>query len=151
VIKAVSSHFPFLGHIRNVFSTADPLEVLFLFVFMVSGAAQAVSGAKPGSINALLPETFRIIWLILLTVGSLIALVGIFWPWRTSDGIITESIGLAWVAISIVVYGAGQAVAVSFSQNPGGAILSGPLTICLGLAFWFKHRRLQALIDRLKE
>jgi hypothetical protein len=125
--------------------------VLFLVVFAMSGAAQAASGAKPGSIDALLPETFRVVWLILITMGSLIALAGIFWPWKATDGVITESIGLAWVAIGIVVYGAAQIVASFSTDNPAGAILAGPLTICLGLAFWWKHRRLQALIDRLKE
>jgi hypothetical protein len=150
-MKWAAGRFPFIAHVRRTLSTVDPLEVLFLLVFAMSGAAQAISGAKPGSIDALLPETFRVIWLILITIGSLIALAGIFWPWNSVDGVITESIGLAWVAIGIVVYGAAQIVASLNTENPAGAILAGPLTICLGLAFWWKHRRLQLLIDRLKE
>lgn len=143
--------FPFRSRLRAVVAEMDPLETLFLIVLGGSGLLQVFSGATPGSIDALMPHTFRNIWLVMLTLGSIVALVGIFWPRAKADGLLLESVGLACVGVAVMIYGAAQIVAtVAILDNPGSAVLTGPITITLGIAFWWKHRRIQRVIERLK-
>lgn len=54
----------------------DTMEVMFLLLIGLSGLAQIVGNTEPGSIAMLLPQAFRTVWLILLMVGSCVALTG---------------------------------------------------------------------------
>src|SRR5207253_2498162 len=96
---------PLFIHLKAVGADVDPLEVMFLIVFLMSGGAQLVSGARPGSIDAVMPETFRLIWLLMLLIGTVISLVGIFWTGHKVVSMMIESVGLAWVSISLIIYG----------------------------------------------
>lgn len=127
----------------------DPFEILFSAVFAVSGAMQLITGAKPGSVAELLPGWFRIIWLGMMTAGAIGVLLGVFWR-NPAGGIIIESVGLAAVAYSIIIYGAGIVVASALASG-SGSVLAGPLTIVLGAAFWWKRHQLRAEIKRMSE
>lgn len=143
--------FPFRARLRDMVAEIDPLETLFLIVFAISGLAQAATGARPGSIDSLLPGPLRVTWLLILTLGAIAALAGIFWPGKKSDALILESIGLAWVGVAVIIYGLAIGVAAIFiAQIPSNATIAAPTTIMLGIAFYWKHRRMQRIIERLK-
>lgn len=146
-----NAQFPFRARLRDAVTEMDPLETLFLVVFAASGLIQLSTGARPGSIDSLLPDVFRIVWLVILTLGSLLALAGIFWPYKKSDALIIESVGLAWVGVGVIIYGMAQVAAAFLISSPGSVVLAGPLTITLGIAFFWRHRRLQKVIERLKK
>jgi hypothetical protein len=150
-MKRLITDFPFFAsHVKGVVRDMDPLEVLFLAVFLMSGIFQSITGARPGSIDVVMPETFRLLWLLMLTLGSAIALIGIFWRGDRVTAMITESVGLAWVSLSLIIYGAAAIVATSLTDQPTSGTLGGPLIIVLGIAFGWKHRRIQRLVNRLK-
>lgn len=127
----------------------DPFEIIFSAVFAISGAAQLIMGARPGSVDSLLPGWFSTVWLLLIVLGSVGVLVGAFWR-NTLDGIFIESVSLSAVGAAVCIYGAGLIVVeIEPSDNPAGGWFAGPLTIALGLAFWWKHRQLQKHIREL--
>lgn len=129
----------------------DVLEVVFLALIGISCLLQLVGNTEPTSIALLLPAAFRTVWLIMMTVGSIGALAGIFWPKDLIDGILLEIIGLAWVAVSVLIYGAAQEVAVVVNGSALGGLMAGSLTILIGLGFGLKAMRLQGVIERLKK
>lgn len=145
------AEFPFFAHLKAIGAEMDPLEVMFLIVFVMSGSAQLISGARPGSIDVVMPEMFRLIWLLMLLIGSLTALTGIFYHGHRVTGMMIESVGLAWISISLIIYGAAAMVAVSISdQAVVSGSLAGPMIIVLGIAFGWKRHRIQRLVNRLK-
>ena len=136
--------------IKAIFSEMDPLEGIFLLVCALSSIGQIFSGARPGSLEAVLPQAFQNIWLIVFSLGAFIGMTGICWLGRRLDAILIESVGLAWVGLTLVIYGFAQIIAAFQIENVGGALMAGPLTIVLGIAFFWKHRRIQRVLDRLK-
>lgn len=145
------AEFPFFAHLRAVGAEMDPLEVMFLVVFIMSGSAQLVSGARPGSIDMVMPESARLIWLLMLLIGSVLSLSGIFYHGHKVTAMMIESVGLAWVSISLIIYGGAAIVAVSMSdQQVASGSLGGPMIIVLGIAFGWKRHRIQRLVNRLK-
>jgi len=150
-VKWLVTDFSFFAtHVKGVVQEADPLEVLFLSVFLMSGIFQTFTGARPGSIDAVMPETFRLLWLLMLTLGAGIALVGVFWRGHKVIAMMIESVGLAWVSIALIIYGGAAIVATTMTDQPTSGTLGGPLIIVLGIAFGWKHRRIQRLVNRLK-
>lgn len=129
----------------------DTIEVMFFVLIGFSCLLQLIGNTQPGSIALLLPQTFRTVWLGAMLIGSIAGLAGIFWPRRIVDAILLEIVGLAWVSIALVVYGSAQEVAVVVSESPLGGLMSGALTILIGLGFGIKALRLQGVIERLKK
>lgn len=129
----------------------DTIEVMFFVLIGFSCLLQLIGNTQPGSIALLLPQTFRTVWLGAMLLGSIAGLAGIFWPRRIVDAILLEIVGLAWVSIALVVYGSAQGVAVVVSESPLGGLMSGALTILIGLGFSIKALRLQGVIERLKK
>ena len=129
----------------------DPMEVMFLVLIMFSTLLQLAGNTQPTSIALLLPSAFRTTWLVIMMLGSVAALLGVFWPRRFVDGILLEITGLTAVSFAVVIYGAAQMVAVTINHAALGGLMSGALTILLGLAFGLKALRLQGEIERLKK
>lgn len=142
----------FWERVRVCLRELDPLEALFLLVFTISGAVQLQSGARPGSIDVLLPENFRTMWLCTFLMGSLLALVGNFWLGKQrTDGLIFEHVGLWWVGLSLLVYGAAQIIASILYDPYGSAVLlAGPTTVMLGIAFCWKATKIQTVLNKFK-
>lgn len=133
--------------VKHIRRERDPFEVIFSAVFAVSGAVQLVSGAVPGSMAELLPGWYRYVWLAMVTLGSVSVLAGVYWRNRVS-GLFIESWGLSAVAISVAFYGSGI-MYVTIQSGNGASVLAGPLTIALGLAFWWKRVQLRRVIKEL--
>lgn len=121
----------------------DPFEIAISFVMLISGIAQVIGSATPSSVSLLLPPIVRYIWLFMATVGALGVLVGTFWR-EPVTGIFIERIGLTAAGWGLVIYG----VAVSWASWPA-SIIAGPLTLILGLAFFWKAHQLSVRIKEL--
>ena len=147
-------HFPFAKQrirIRTMLGNLDPLETLFLIVFAFSGAVQLVSGVRPGSIDASMPPAFRTVWMWIFLIGSVVALAGCLWLGNRVNGLTFEHIGLWWVGLALVVYGGAQIYAATKTEMPAsGAILAGPLTITLGVAFIWKAVKIKQTLNGFK-
>lgn len=129
----------------------DTMEVTFLGLIGLSSLFQVIGNTAPNSISMLLPHTFRVVWLVILFLGSVVGLAGIFWPKQIVDAILLEIVGLTWVFFAIIIYGSAQIVAVVANGSALGSVMSGSITILLGLSFGLKALRLQGVIERLKK
>ncbi|MGQ4597536.1 hypothetical protein [Nocardia sp. R6R-6] len=118
----------------------DPFEVVLCAVFGVSALLQAFYGPPAGSATSSMPTGFRRLWLVLLLVGCVATLVGVFA--RRVWGYLVEQIGLGALGWSLMAFGA-QLLALQFQYRTVGpaTILGGPLPIALGLAFLWKRRQ----------
>ncbi|WP_039799463.1 hypothetical protein [Nocardia araoensis] len=118
----------------------DPFEVVLCAVFGVSMLLQCVYGPPPGSATAAMPPGFRTLWLVLMVIGCLATLVGLFA--RRVWGYLVEQVGLGALGWSLVAFGA-QLLLLQIQHRTLGAasILGGPLPIALGVAFLWKRRQ----------
>ncbi|WP_330229427.1 hypothetical protein OHA40_25690 [Nocardia sp. NBC_00508] len=118
----------------------DPFEVVLCAVFGVSALLQALFGPPAGSATSSMAPGFRTLWLVLLLIGCLATLVGLFA--RRVWGYLVEQIGLGALGWSLMAFGA-QLLVLQFQQRTLGpaTILGGPLPIALGLAFLWKRRQ----------
>lgn len=118
----------------------DPFEVVLCAVFGMSALLQAIYGPPPGSATSSMPPGFRVLWLVLMLIGCLATLVGVFA--RRVWGYLVEQIGLGALGWSLMAFGA-QLLAMQLQHRTLGpaTILGGPLPIALGLAFLWKRRQ----------
>lgn len=100
-----------------------PFELLFLgmsFATAVSGIAS--HSVRPGSIEEGVGQTGTTGWYVLLLLGSLAALMGIFWPERAT-GLVLEEMGLLAAGLCTIFY----AIVVVFIIGAGGGYAAGLL------------------------
>lgn len=119
---------------------ADPRAVFILGLSVFSGITALALDAAPDSLNAQIPGWAVVVWGVLLALGSLVTLLGM---WRqTVGGIIIEQIGCVMVAATTIFF-VGTAL-VDEGQEP-----TQPLAIVLawGLSCGLRWVQLQVLIN----
>src|SRR5437879_10356029 len=119
----------------------DAFEVILSAVFGLSGVLQLFVRPVPTSSSALLPDPFRYTWLLVMIIGCVATLVGVFSPrvW----GYIVEQVGLFATGGSIVVIGAaGLYLQIHRGLFTPQTLLGGPLIIAWGAAFLWKRHQL---------
>lgn len=123
-------------------SGRHPFELFSLVLGLATGLPITIGVApEPGTINEVLPDVLAYAWACTLTVGSLVALAGVFWKDR-GLGLILEQLGLAFVGLMCLVYG-GAAVYVvgETAYFPAGLVAS------FGAACLWRYRQLQGIIN----
>lgn len=83
-----------------------PFEVILLAFVFVGRLASLVSDGPPGIVERVLGDELIFAWSMLLLVGPVIALIGIFWPGRPSTSRAIEQFGLIPVAGASLIYAA---------------------------------------------
>lgn len=81
-----------------------PFEFIIMLFLAFGGTSTITHLGSPSSITRVLDEPILIIWGILLSVGSIVALIGIIWPWRETTALVVEQIGLIAVAGASLIY-----------------------------------------------
>lgn len=109
---------------------------------------QVITGAKPGSVAALMPSWMYVLWLLMIGVGSLVALAGIA---RRADGegMLWEYIGLGPTAFGMGMYGLVQVL-----YGGLGALMASSLSFFLATAYtwrWWELRRTLRYIKNWSE
>lgn len=119
-----------------------PFEIFMLLLAAVTSIPSLLGAApEPGSIEEALPGWASFSWQVALVIGSVMALVGIWWRERAT-GLILEQLGLALVGVAGVIYAfsvwsvVGVAAAI-----PGGIILG------FGIACIVRWRQIQRTIN----
>lgn len=118
-----------------------PFEIWLLGACALSGSFQLVSGARPGSVSAQLSPVAQIAWCVLLGVGAIVALVGIFWRGQVKVALEMESIGLTSVTVACLVY----AIAISFAAGWNGAF-SVFIFATFALCCLIRRRRIEKVL-----
>ena len=119
---------------------ADPRTVFLLVLCVASGLPLLFGTVAPGSIAALLDRPLVIGWGLMLTVGAVVSLVGIFR--RTVLGIILEQVGSVAVGGASLLYAAAILLQVGTRGLFSAAIITG-----WGLSCFWRWAQLQALLN----
>lgn len=84
---------------------ANPFEAFLLAVIALQGFLVLAGLSKPASIVSLLPNTFRIIWALLMLVGGVTSLAGLYWPGTPFTGCEVKRVGLIASGFGALAYG----------------------------------------------
>lgn len=118
---------------------ADPRAVFILALSVFGGLTAMTLQVAPQSLDSLLPHWALILWGLILTAGSALALGGMLF--QTLNGIIVEQIGSVMVGAATVFYSgvALWVVGISTVQNLG-------IVLAWGLACFARWAQLQVLV-----
>lgn len=121
-----------------------PFEVYLLGLALLTNAPAAFGFVEPpASVRAQMPEGAAQLWSLGLTLGCLVAVVGLAWPrpprpLLTTTGLLLERVGLIVVAWSTVFY----AVAVMCTAGWAGLAAAG-IVLAFGLASAAQARKIR--------
>src|SRR5918996_793715 len=87
-------------------ASRHPFEVYMLVLAAISGAPLLFGKPNSCSIEETLPPLLVTAWGGMLVVGSLLALLGLYWRGRSSTALLMERAGLVGVGGAAVVYAA---------------------------------------------
>jgi hypothetical protein len=118
---------------------ADPRAVFILALSVFSGATTLALKAAPESLEAVLPQWGVVTWSVMLTLGSLLSLVGM--AFQSLNGIVLEQIGSVVVGATTVFYST-LALYVIGPQ----AFQTVGIILAWGLACFVRWIQLQVLI-----
>jgi len=118
---------------------ADPRAVFILALSVFSGITTLALKAAPESLESVLPQWGVILWSVMLTLGSVVTLVGM--AFQTMNGIVLEQVGSVTVGATTVFY-SGLALYVI---GPDAFQTIGVI-LAWGLACFVRWIQLQVLI-----
>lgn len=118
---------------------ADPRAVFILALSVFSGLTALVLEQAPDSLLSVLPRWAVVTWGVMLTLGSLITLVGM--KYQSVNGILAEQFGSALVAATTIFYSG-----VVFVVVGGAGIQTVGIILAWGLACTLRWIQLQVLI-----
>lgn len=82
----------------------NPFEVWLLTACVIQGLVVLTHTARPPSVQALLPPWLRLLWGVLLLVGGVLSVAGLYWP-DPFTGIEIKRVGLVLAAAGVLAYG----------------------------------------------
>lgn len=123
---------------------SNPFEIFILLLGTASGVPILTGHAEPGSVVTLLNPMLLHIWAWMLTVGCVIALIGVLWPKQAHTGFLIEQVGLVAVGAGVVIY----VVALANIHDPS-RVLSIGIASGFGLACWWRVWLIQRWIKSL--
>jgi hypothetical protein len=127
----------------------DPFEVVLCAVFGVSAPLQYCYGPSLGSAIPTLPPGFRTLWLVLMLIGCIATLVGLFA--QRVWGYLIEQIGLGALGWSLVAFGVQlPLMRIQVRTLAPATVLGWPLPIALGVAFLWKRRQVLQDVKTLR-
>lgn len=119
---------------------ADPRAVFILALSSFAGLTALALKAAPESLESVLPRWGVMLWGIMLTLGSIVTLVGM--ARQTVNGIITEQVGSVMVGVTTVYWSVLALKIIGSSVIQDVAII-----LAWGLACLWRWGQLQALIN----
>jgi len=120
---------------------ADPRAVFILALSVFSGLTALAVDAAPNTLRSLLPEWGVVLWAVLLSLGSLITLVGM--ARQTLNGIILEQVGSVMVGVTTVYYSV-----LVFIVVGRDAVQTVGIILAWGGACFLRWIQLQLLVDQ---
>lgn len=130
-----------LGYPRN------PFAVFLLCLALVSGALTLLGEPASGSMERSLPELPVRVWGGTLTFGAWITLIGMYWPWSISTGLLMKRTGMLALMVGTVFY------TVTLLVSEGlGVLFPASTVFAFGIAAWVQYRNINRRIrDVIRE
>lgn len=122
----------------------DPRAVFILSLAIVAALPLIITGARPESIEALLPRWAVVLWGISLLAGAAVTLAGM--SRQTVDGIITEQVGSVLTGFATIIYGV-----TLFSVGEVEALLTCSFVWGFGISCFWRWAQLQTLLNESQE
>lgn len=123
---------------------SNPFEIFILACGLVSGVPILTGHGHPASVASLLDPKLLHVWAWMLTVGCLVALVGVLWSRRAHTGFLIEQVGLVAVGSGVIIY----VIGLINLHDPGRWLAVG-LAVGFGLACWWRVWLIQRYIKSL--
>jgi hypothetical protein len=120
----------------------EGFEIYTLVLCVLGGPPIIFGDATPGTIQALLPHQWQLVWGLMICLGSLIALIGIFLP-RRDTGLIIEQIGMVATGVGMLAYAAAVLDAAGWSGFFPAIAVTG-----FGLACFRRWWRIQKALKK---
>lgn len=122
-----------------------PLAVYLLVLATFSGLSQAVGVIVAATPDIALPPAVNFAWAVMLFLGGLSSLAGMFWQGSVPTGLTLKRAGMAMLGGSGLIY----AIVLVWTFGQGG-LLSGGIILGFSLACWMHYRtvvrRIRAII-----
>lgn len=122
-----------------------PFEVFTLYLAFLTGLPTVLDLApRPGSVDAELPLAVAVGWSFVLTLGAMLALMGIYWKDRIT-GLIMEQLGIGFVGVAAAIYVGTALYAIGWAAAIPGAVLGG-----FALSCGWRYRQIQRTLNIAK-
>jgi hypothetical protein len=122
----------------------NPFEAVAFATSIVIGIAAATGYARPAAFHNILPAWGRIVWGVLMAVGGIAAVAGLYWPGDPVDGILIKRVGMVALGPSMIAYGL-----AGLFTDPSTRIVASLFAIALGVACIWRTRQVTAAIAGL--
>jgi hypothetical membrane protein len=122
------------------------LVVYLLALCVLSGVTLLFGRPAAGSLEAALDRQIVVGWALLLTLGAVFALVGIFWPGDVRTGLVTKRLGYAGLTFAATIY-----ALVIIGTFRGEAMLIGGILLGFAYACFHTWRRINQRINEILE
>lgn len=119
-----------------------PFQTFLLVVCLANGGPLVFGITTSRSVVSQTPEWAWRTWGVLLLIGGLMGLVGMFWPRLRITGLLIERTGLVFVGLAALVFSGVLAVTVGL---PDSGFAAGVTAAFGGAALWQAWRIAKAL------
>lgn len=83
----------------------NPFEAYLLAVCALQGWSVLMGAASPRALYAVLTPGLRVAWGVVLVVGGIASIVGLYWPRNPTTGIEIKRVGLVATGTASLAYG----------------------------------------------
>ncbi len=122
-------------------ASRHPFETYLLALAAVSSIPRLFGASNSDAVESALHPAIVYMWSVMLLAGSVLALVGLFWPGRSATGLILERTGLVGVGGAAMIYSTAVIIAAGLGGAFSFCIIAG-----FGLACFSQARRINKRI-----
>lgn len=131
-------------------ASRHPFETYLLCLAAVSGVPLLFGKANSGSMAAAMPEPAVLAWGAMLVLGSLLALVGLYWHGKSATGLLLERTGLVGVGGAAIIFSAVALLSVGLDATFSACITAGFGLACFAQARRISHR-IRLVLNRIDQ
>jgi hypothetical protein len=121
----------------------NPFEAYMFAACVAQGAVVLLGAARPTSIELALPTLLRVLWAVLLLVGGVAVLTGLYWPGSPLTGVEIKRPGLVAVGGAALAYGV--ALLPFGAAGMVVAIANVSFSLACAVRVWQVTRRVRAV------